>query len=94
MFLYGFEVTDIYRDLYDPAAVQVIDDAVDRNLFRRPIAETLAGLETLDERIAAALLARRRPPQPPAATPSTGSGGPSNVVAMPTKRRTRPVNQG
>ena len=92
MFLYGFEVSDIYRDLYDPDAPQVIDAAVDRNLARQPIGEILAGLDTLDERIATALLSRRRQTRPPAQTaPAAGGGG--TVVALPPRRSTRPLNQ-
>lgn len=81
MFLYGFEVSDIFQELYDPAAPAAIDKAVDVNLRRTSIAETLAGLETLDDRIAEALLTRRGPAGAPSPGPqgAPGPDGPKNV---------------
>jgi hypothetical protein len=56
-FLHGFEVSDIFAELHDPTAPERINAAVDTNLARRPITQTLAELETLDERIKARILA-------------------------------------
>jgi hypothetical protein len=83
-FLYGFEVGDLHRDLYDEDAPARINTAVDRTLRRRPISETLAGLETLDERIAAALLVRRGPTGPGPDTPGVEA---ENVVPLGEGRR-------
>ncbi len=92
MFLYGFEVSDTYPDLYDETAPAVIEKAVDVNLRRAPIAETLAGLDTLDERIATALLAGRRP-RPAPRPQQQPAGGEATVLNLPAGRRTRPVQQ-
>lgn len=93
VFLYGFEVSDIYQELYDPDAPQVLDAAVDRNLARRPIREILAGLDTLDERIATALLSRRRQSRPPVqAAPAAPAAAGGTVLALP-PRSNRRLNQ-
>ncbi|MEU1813002.1 type IV secretion system DNA-binding domain-containing protein [Micromonospora aurantiaca (nom. illeg.)] len=88
-FLHGFEVSDIFHDLRDDAAPARIAEAVDANLARRPIRDTLADLETLDERIAAWLLARRSgPPTDPPTQPTPPSVDPDpGATVVPIRRR-------
>ncbi len=95
LFLYGFEVSDIYAELHDPDAPARISAAVDVTLARRPIAETLAALDTLDERILDHLLASRRRGAAPAATSPPGSD-PSGIDSsvVPINRGTRRVRNG
>lgn len=85
MFLYGFEVSDTFAELYDADAPAAIDTAVDVNLQRAPIADTLASLDTLDERIATALLAGRGR----RTTTTAAAAGEGNVVSLPGGRRSR-----
>jgi len=56
--LRGFEISQVFGQLADADAKAKISAAVDVNLARRPIAETLAELATLDERIQEWALAR------------------------------------
>jgi hypothetical protein len=51
----GFDSADIFADYHDPKAPAAIAAAVDANLARKPVEQTLEELRTLDERIAAYL---------------------------------------
>lgn len=78
--LRGYEISQVFGQLHDPEAKEKISAAVDVNLARRPIAETLAELSTLDERIQEWALARipfaeRPPEQEPPAGKAAGGGG-------------------
>jgi hypothetical protein len=82
-----FRLDDLYAEQHDPAATEAISAAVDVNLARRPIAETLADLDHLDEDIIAALASRagHRPdptPTPPLSPTSTnGQRRPTDASA-------------
>jgi hypothetical protein len=80
-----FRLDDLYAEQYDPHAAEAISAAVDVNLARRPIAETLADLDSLDENIIAALTSRaRHRPDPTPTTPrtsTTGRSGPGSARA-------------
>ena len=53
-----------------------MNDTIDRNLRRRPVADTVADLDTLDERILTHLRQGRQGggEHPPATTPTQGRG--------------------
>jgi len=96
-FVHGIEIGDAYAHLYDETAPEQIADAVDVNLARRPIRDTLDELRTLDERILQWLLANRggrgrTPPQPAGPPTRPASTGPHAAV-VPLRRR-RPTRFG
>lgn len=68
----GFELEELWGDACDLEGVEALDLAIDRNLHRQPVAETLAALDTLDDRILAALAGRRAGSHPTEQSP----GGP------------------
>lgn len=67
----GLSVDQAWGHVWDPAAVPEMHEVIDRNLRRRPVAETLAALDTLDDRIIEHLERNARPPRAP--EPEDGS---------------------
>ena len=59
----GLSVDQAWGHVWDPAAVPEMHAVIDRNLCRRPVAETLAALDTLDDRIIEHLERNARPPR-------------------------------
>ncbi|MBY8889227.1 ATP/GTP-binding protein [Streptomyces sp. PTM05] len=47
----GVPVHQVYADYYDPAGLPALEKAIDANLKRRPVAEILAALDSLDNDI-------------------------------------------
>jgi hypothetical protein len=57
----GLEVCETWADhCGDAEAIEAMNDTIDRNLRRRPVADTVADLDTLDERILAHLRGGRQ----------------------------------
>lgn len=57
----GFEVSELWAEhCGDAEAIAAMNDTIDRNLGRRPVADTVADLDTLDERILAHLRSGRQ----------------------------------
>lgn len=61
----GLSVDQAWGHVWDPTAVPEMHEVIDRNLRRRPVAETLAALDTLDDRIIEHLERNARPPRAP-----------------------------
>ncbi len=73
----GLEVSETWADhCGDAEAISAMNDTIDRNLRRRPVADTVADLDTLDERILAHLRQGRQGggEHPPPATAAQGRG--------------------
>lgn len=49
--LRGLPLEELWEDCHDPEGVSGMERSIDRNTHRRPLGETIARLETLDERI-------------------------------------------
>ncbi|WP_406349377.1 ATP/GTP-binding protein [Streptomyces sp. NBC_00144] len=64
----GVPVDAIYADYYNPEGLSALDEAIDRNLSRRTVAEILADQRDLDSAIVDYLTTRLR------RSPTTGSG--------------------
>lgn len=84
----GFDLTDLYSEYHDEGAPDKIATAVDKNLGRKPVAQTLADLRELDDRIAAFLSAHiprarteARGPQP-ASEPAAGAPRPRGKASQ------------
>jgi hypothetical protein len=60
----GFELSEIWGDVAHPEAVAALDRQIDITTGRRPVAERLMELETLDRRILAFLQGRTTRPAP------------------------------
>ncbi len=73
----GLEVSETWADhCGDAESISAMNDTIDRNLRRRPVADTVADLDTLDERILSHLRQGRQGggEHPPATAPSQGRG--------------------
>jgi hypothetical protein len=57
----GFEVSELWAEHYHPEAVAAMEEIIDERQGRRPVAETLAALDTLDDRIIEYLAGLRGP---------------------------------
>ena len=80
--LRGFEISDVFADYHDPTGPQQIREAVDVNLVRRPVRQTLADLDRLDKQILTCLADSRRPTPP--AQPPRPPGPPADRPDRPT----------
>lgn len=66
----GHEVSELWAEhCGDAEAIVAMNDTIDRNLRRRPVADTVSDLDTLDERILAYL--RHQHGGPAASTEAT-----------------------
>ena len=75
----GLTVEEVWGDVARPQAVPEMRETIDRTMARRPVAEVLADLDRLDERIVEHLGTRR--------PPSAGDRARSEGDARPTVRR-------
>ncbi|WP_018505834.1 type IV secretory system conjugative DNA transfer family protein [Parafrankia discariae] len=71
----GLTVHQLFGDVHAPDRIDELDAAIDRNLHRRPIAETIADLDGKDEAILTALSTPTpAAPRPPAGSSPRGRG--------------------
>lgn len=68
----GLSVEQAWGDVWDPEAVPAMHKVIDKNLRRRPVAETLAALDTLDDRIIEHLERNQRRDRGPAVDAEPG----------------------
>jgi hypothetical protein len=66
----GVPIHQIYADYYNPAGLPALEEAIDKNLNRRTVADIIERLETLDEDIASHLAGGHGGTTPPRPRPS------------------------
>ena len=71
----GLTVEEVWGDVALPEAVPEMRRTIDRTMQRRPVAEVLADLDRLDERIVEHLQGRRRPGTETDGSRADGDGG-------------------